>query len=73
MAVDSTYLVPAGSKLQSADTVSRPEIKIAVPEVGPAILGAMDESRAGHSATKLSDGRVLILGGYNGSYLKSAR
>lgn len=34
--------------------------------------GQMDESRSGHSATKLPDGRVLILGGYNGSYLKSA-
>jgi hypothetical protein len=34
--------------------------------------GELDESRSGHSATLLSNGRVLILGGYNGSYLKSA-
>ncbi|HMH19743.1 MAG TPA: transporter substrate-binding domain-containing protein [Burkholderiales bacterium] len=32
MVVDNTYLVPPGSKLQSADTADRPEVKIAVPE-----------------------------------------
>ncbi|MEP6989600.1 MAG: kelch repeat-containing protein [bacterium] len=34
--------------------------------------GDMDRARHSHSATRLRDGRVLILGGYDGSYLKSA-
>lgn len=32
MVVDNTYLVPAGSKLQSTDAVDRSDMKIAVPE-----------------------------------------
>jgi polar amino acid transport system substrate-binding protein len=32
MVVDNTYLVPAGSRLQTADAADRAEIKIAVPE-----------------------------------------
>jgi polar amino acid transport system substrate-binding protein len=32
MVVDNTYLVPAGSRLQSADTADRSDMKIAVPE-----------------------------------------
>jgi polar amino acid transport system substrate-binding protein len=32
MVVDNTYLVPAGSKLQTADAADRSDVKIAVPE-----------------------------------------
>lgn len=32
MVVDNTYLVPAGSRLQTADDADRPGVKIAVPE-----------------------------------------
>lgn len=34
MVVDNTYLVPAGSPLQSVETADRPELRIAVPERG---------------------------------------
>jgi hypothetical protein len=34
-------------------------------------LGSLAESRAGHTATMLGSGRVLVAGGYNGEYLAS--
>jgi hypothetical protein len=34
-------------------------------------LSALSERRASHTATLLTDGRVLIAGGYNGDYLQS--
>jgi len=34
-------------------------------------LGSLAEPRAGHTATLLGDGRVLVAGGYNGEYLSS--
>ena len=43
------------------------------PERGAFIAtGAMTTGRQSHSATLLTDGRVLIVGGYDGSYLASA-
>jgi hypothetical protein len=34
-------------------------------------LGSLAERRAGHTATRFGDGRVLVAGGYNGEYLAS--
>src|ERR1019366_1818037 len=57
----------AGGMAEGATAVRGYEVFDAVNNRVEAV-GQMRQSRAGHSATLLPDGRVLIIGGYHGEY-----
>ncbi len=65
---DGRVLIAGGERMDGVNWVSLPFAEIYDPATGAfSVTGSLNEARYGHTATLLSDGRVLIAGGFSTS------
>jgi hypothetical protein len=62
---DGTVLVAGGSSVSSQTTLNSAEIYDPVAGIFTLLPNSLNTARVGHSATLLSNGQVLIVGGYD--------
>jgi hypothetical protein len=62
---DGTVLIVGGSSLTNRTALNTAEIYDPVAGSSTLLLSTLNTARAGHTATLLSNGQVLIAGGYN--------